>query len=132
MVTSVERIGATCEHAMKHTVLVIEDEAPLRDLMREALELSGYDVVAAGNGREALEAMGEIEHVCLVLLDLLMPVMDGWEFFSELQSRPTLATVPVVVHTSEPRQAPEGVRVLQKPIKLDRLLAVVHEYCAAN
>jgi CheY-like chemotaxis protein len=61
-----------------------------------------------------------------------MPVMDGWEFFSELQSRPTLATVPVVVHTSEPRQAPEGVRVLQKPIKLDRLLAVVHEDCAAN
>jgi CheY-like chemotaxis protein len=114
---------------MKHTVLVIEDEAPLRDLMREALELSGYVVVAASNGREALEAMARIEHVCLVLLDLLMPIMNGWEFFTEIQSRPTLASVPVVIHTSEPGQAPTGVRVLQKPIKLDRLLAVVQEYC---
>lgn len=115
---------------MKHTVLVVEDEEALRELMREALELSGYDVVAAGNGREALDAMARIEHVCLVLLDLLMPVMNGWEFFSELRSHPPLATVPVVVHTSEAAQAPTGVRVLQKPIKLDRLLAVVREYCA--
>jgi CheY-like chemotaxis protein len=115
---------------MKHTVLVVEDEAPLRELMREALELSGYDVVAAGNGREALDAIERIEHVCLVLLDLLMPVMNGWEFLSEIQSHPTLASVPVVVHTSEPGQAPTGARVLQKPTKLDRLLAIVHEYCA--
>jgi CheY-like chemotaxis protein len=115
---------------MKHTVLLVEDDAPLRELMREALELSGYDVVAAGNGREALAAMLRIEHVCLVILDLLMPVMDGWEFFSEIQTRPPLGAVPVVVHTSEPGQAPTGTRVLQKPIKLDRLLSVVHEYCA--
>jgi CheY-like chemotaxis protein len=130
MLARIERIGTGREIAMKHTVLVIEDEEPLRELMREALELRGYDVVAAGNGREALEAMARIEHVCLVLLDLLMPVMDGWEFFSELRSRPTLASVPVVIHTSEPSQAPTGLRVLQKPIKLDRLLSVVHEYCA--
>jgi CheY-like chemotaxis protein len=127
MLASIE--GSGHEDAMKHTVLVIEDEEPLRDLMREALELSGYHVVAAGNGREALDAMARIEHVCLVLLDLLMPIMNGWEFFSEIQSSPTLANVPVVVHTSEPAQAPTGVRVLQKPLKLERLLAVVHEYC---
>jgi CheY-like chemotaxis protein len=130
MFAAIERINASHEYTMKHTVLVIEDEESLRDLMREALELSGYDVVAAGNGREALDAMARIEHVCLVLLDLLMPVMNGWEFFSELRSRSTLASVPVVVHTSEPGQAPTGVRVLQKPVKLERLLAVVHEYCA--
>jgi CheY-like chemotaxis protein len=115
---------------MKHTVLVVEDEAALRDLMCEALELSGYHAVGAGNGRDALEAMARIEHVCVVLLDLLMPVMDGWEFFSEIRSRPTLARVPVVIHTSEPGQAPAGVRVLQKPVKLERLLSIVHEYCA--
>jgi CheY-like chemotaxis protein len=114
---------------MKHTVLVVEDEAPLRELMREALELSGYQVVAAGNGREALDALAKVEHVCLVLLDLLMPVMNGWEFLTELQSRPAFAAVPIVVHTSEPGQAPAATRVLQKPIKLDRLLSVVGEYC---
>lgn len=129
MLASIELIGGH-EHTMKHTVLVIEDDEALRDLMREALELSGYDVVAARNGREALDVLGSIEHVCLVLLDLLMPVMNGWEFFSEIRSRPALASVPVVVHTSEPGQAPTGTRVLRKPIKLDRLLAVVQEYCA--
>jgi CheY-like chemotaxis protein len=115
---------------MKHTVLVVEDEAPLRELMREALELSGYQVVATANGREALDALAKVDHLCLVLLDLLMPVMNGWEFLTEIQSRPALAAVPVVVHTSEPAQAPStATRVLQKPIKLDRLLSVVGEYC---
>ena len=115
---------------MKHTVLVVEDDGPLRELMCEALELNGYEVAAAGNGREALTAIEGIEYVCLVVLDLLMPVMNGWEFLNELQTRPSLAGVPVVVHTSEPAQAPTGRRVLQKPVKLDRLLSVVHEYCA--
>jgi len=115
---------------MKHTVLIVEDEAALRELMCEALELSGYEVVGAGNGKEALDALGRIEHVCLVVLDLLMPVMYGWEFYTEIQSRPALAEVPVIVHTSEAGQAPSGTRVLQKPIRLERLLSVVHEYCA--
>jgi CheY-like chemotaxis protein len=115
---------------VKHTVLIVEDEAGLRDLMCEALELSGYAVVGASNGKEALDALAGIEHVCLVVLDLLMPVMNGWDFYTEIQSRPTFAEVPVIVHTSEAGQAPSGTRVLQKPIKLERLLAVVHEYCA--
>ncbi len=115
---------------MKHTVLIVEDEAPLRELMCEALELSGYAVVATSNGQEALEAMARIEHVCLVILDLLMPIMNGWELYAELQSRQALTEVPVVVHTSEAGQAPSGTWVLQKPIKLDRLLSVVNEYCA--
>jgi CheY-like chemotaxis protein len=115
---------------MKHTVLIVEDEVALRELMCEALELSGYAVVGAGNGKEALEALTRIDQVCLVVLDLLMPVMNGWEFFTEIQSRPTLATVPVIVHTSEAGQAPSGTRVLQKPVKLERLLSVVQEYCA--
>jgi len=115
---------------MNHTVLLVEDDADLRHLMQEALELSGYSVIAAGNGKEALDALGRIEHVCLVLLDLLMPVMNGWDFYTEIQARPTFAEVPVIVHTSAPAQAPTGTRVLQKPVKLDRLLSVVHEYCA--
>jgi CheY-like chemotaxis protein len=115
---------------MKHTVLVVEDDDPLRELMREALELSGYDVVTAGNGREAMAAIARIESVCLVILDLLMPVMNGWEFLDEIQTTPSQAGTPVVIHTSEPAQAPAGRRVLQKPITLDRLLSVVREYCA--
>ncbi len=116
---------------MTHTVLVVEDEEELREMMREALELNGYEVVAVGDGQEALDAIGGIEHLCMVLLDLLMPGMNGWDFFEKMRARPELVDVPVVVHSSAPSRAPSGVtRILQKPLKLERLLSVVHEYCA--
>lgn len=118
---------------MVHTVLVIEDEKELREMMCEALELNGYAVVTANEGQEALEAIERIEHLCLVLLDLLMPGMNGWDFFDKMRARPELADVPVVVHSSVPSRAPAGVaRVLQKPLELDRLLSVVQEFCAAS
>ena len=116
---------------MNHTVLLLEDELELRELMREVLELNGYSVVAVGDGREALDAMERIEHICVVLLDLLMPHMNGWDFYEKLRERPGLASVPVVVHSSSPAQAPAGVtRVLRKPVQMDRLISVIHEYCA--
>jgi CheY-like chemotaxis protein len=116
---------------MNHTVLLVEDEVELRELMKEALELSGYVVVAAADGQAALDAIARIDHICLVLLDLLMPGMNGWDFFEKMRARPELASVPVVVQTSAPTQAPAGAtRVLRKPVQLDRLLSVVKEYCA--
>jgi CheY-like chemotaxis protein len=117
---------------MVHTVLVVEDEEELREMMREALEENGFVVVTANDGRGGLEAISRIEHLCLVLLDLLMPGMNGWDFLEEMRARPELANVPIVVHTSVPSRAPAGAtRVLQKPLELDRLLAVVREYCPA-
>jgi len=117
---------------MSHTVLLVEDEEELRESMRDALEMEGYDVVAATDGLDALERLEHIEHVCIVLLDLLMPRMDGWEFFEKFRARPELAAVPVIVHSSAPSRAPAGVtKVLQKPLQIDRLLDVVREYCAA-
>src|SRR5947209_19702321 len=116
---------------MTHTVLVVEDERELREMMRDALELNGYAVVTAEHGRDALAKLPEIEHLCLVILDLLMPVMDGWQFVATLRKHSALMSVPVVVHTSAPGQAPPGVtRVIQKPLKFDRLMSVVREYCA--
>jgi CheY-like chemotaxis protein len=116
---------------MMHTVLVVEDDEDLRDSIRDLLEDKGYVVVTAGDGQEALDALARIQHLCLVLLDLLMPRMDGWDFFDALRARPNLADVPVVVHSSAPSRAPEGVtRVLAKPLQPERLLSVVGEYCA--
>jgi CheY-like chemotaxis protein len=114
-----------------HTVLLVEDEEELREMMREALELNGYSVVTANDGREALNKLEGIERLCLVILDLLMPQMNGWEFFEQMRQRPSLVKVPVVVHSSAPIDAPAGVaRVLQKPLMFDHLLSVVREYCA--
>ena len=118
---------------MSHTILIVEDEKELREMMCEALELSGYQVVAAGEGAAALDAIGRIESVCLVLLDLLMPGMNGWDFFKELRARPEYSAVPVVIHSSATSAAPEGAtRVLTKPVELTRLLEVVREFCGGS
>lgn len=115
---------------MIHTILIVEDEADLREMMAEALEMSGYKVVAAADGQEALDATARIDRLCLVVLDLLMPRMNGWDFFQKVRERPELSHVPIVVHSSAPAQAPAGAaRVLQKPVTLERLLSVVREFC---
>jgi CheY-like chemotaxis protein len=117
---------------MKHTVLLVEDDDELRETMRDALELNGYVVIGAEDGQAAYEELDRIERICMVLLDLLMPRMNGWEFLEKLRERPELADVSVIVHTSAPSEAPVGAtRVLQKPLELRRLLWVVQESCAA-
>jgi two-component system response regulator MprA len=100
-------------------------------MMGEALEFNGYTVVTATNGADALSKLSAIESPCVVILDLLMPEMDGWDFLGQMRERNHFATVPVVVHTSAPARSPAGVaRVLQKPMAFEKLLSVVREYCA--
>jgi CheY-like chemotaxis protein len=116
---------------MNHTVLLVEDEDELRESMRDLLEDNGYAVIAVCDGQDALDALAGVEHLCVVLLDLLMPRMNGWDFFEKMRARPELRGVAVVVHSSAPSRAPEGVtRVLRKPIEPEILLSVVREYCA--
>lgn len=115
-----------------HTVLIVEDEEDLRELMRDALGMHGYHVVTAQEGAEALQKLDSVGRPCLILLDLLMPGMNGWDFFDRLRERTEFASVPVIVHSSASDRAPQGVtRVLQKPLTFERLLSVVGEYCAA-
>jgi CheY-like chemotaxis protein len=116
---------------MNHTVLVVEDEEDLRELMREALELNGYSVVTAREGFDALDKLSQIDDLCLILLDLLMPGMNGWDLLERVRERPELASVPIIIHSSATSRAPQGAtRVLQKPLMLDRLLSTVQEYCS--
>ena len=108
--------GRSGRRAMSHTVLVVEDEVDLREMMCEALELHGFAVVAATDGKDALDKVTGIENLCLVILDLLMPEMNGWDFVEQLRKRSEFATVPIIVHTSSPHPAPATVaRVLRKP-----------------
>ena len=103
---------------MSHTVLVVEDDVELRQMMCRALELSGYAVVAAQNGRDALDKVSGIDSLCLVILDLVMPEMNGWDFVEQLRKRSEFAAVPIIVHTSTPGAAPAtAARVLRKPVR---------------
>ncbi len=81
----------------QHPVLVVEDEPDIRDLMVAILESEGYTVRAAADGAEALAQLQLGNPPCVILLDLMMPVMDGWTFCREKQKFPELAAIPVVV-----------------------------------
>ncbi len=114
-----------------HTVLIVEDEEDLRELMCDALQMRGYAVVTAAEGTDALSKLDDMGPPCLILLDLLMPGMNGWDFFEKVRQRPEMAMVPVIVHSSSAARAPAGVtRVLQKPLAFDRLVSIVAEYCS--
>jgi CheY-like chemotaxis protein len=116
-----------------HTVLIVEDEEDLRELMRDALTMRGYSVVTAVEGTDALRKLDDLGPPCLILLDLLMPGMNGWDFFEKVRERPELASVPVIIHSSAATRAPTGAtRVLQKPLAFERLVSVVAEYCSTN
>jgi CheY-like chemotaxis protein len=112
------------------SVLIVEDDRDIRECMADALEMEGYTVGLAGNGREALEVLRSGARPDLILLDLLMPVMSGWEFRQVQLSDPLLSGIPVVVVSAS---APGGLRPdrhLPKPFGIDELLEVVAAFCA--
>ena len=114
------------------TVLIVEDDADIRDTFRIILEDRGYCVATAGNGREALDELSEIDRPCVILLDLMMPVMSGPEFLDVVKNDPDRQNIPVVIVsayadlTDDSTQA-EGI--LKKPVSLERLVAWVARYC---
>jgi CheY-like chemotaxis protein len=117
-----------------HCILIVEDDVDMRESLGEILQCEGYRVAAAANGREALDHLRQAEAPCIILLDLMMPVMSGWEFRQEQRDDPRLAQIPVAVLTGV-RNSVEQISTLgavgyfQKPVDLPALLATVAEYC---
>jgi CheY-like chemotaxis protein len=111
-------------------ILVVEDDADAREAMIALLQMKGYRAVPAGNGREALDYLNRAPVPDLIILDLWMPVMDGWQFRSEQIRDPRLKDVPVIVVTALSDQADvEANEVIIKPVDVDRLLNTVSHYC---
>lgn len=104
-------------------VLVVDDDEGVRSAMAELLEGHGFTVRQAENGRVAIRMAGE-QRPAIILLDLSMPVLDGWSTLEELVRHPDLWSVPVVVITAE-SSPPHGVPVIKKPADVDRVLDVV-------
>ena len=110
--------------ARTHVVLVVDDDKDIRDLLSEALAGEGYSVVAARHGAEALERL-RCRRADVILLDLMMPVMDGWQFREAQLRDPALAGIPVVVMSaSDPAGISADARIT-KPVELDLLLATI-------
>ena len=118
-------------------ILVVEDDNAIRETLQAILQDEGYRVAVAANGREALEHLESAGPPALCIVDLVMPVMNGWELCAELARRPHLAPVPVLLvsatsHWQAPPTGLKTVHVMHKPIDFDRLLRYVQQYCAAG
>ena len=115
------------------SILVVDDDDDIRETLVGLLEDEGYQVSAYPTGRDALDALQAGMAPRVILLDLMMPVMDGAEFRRAQLADPALAGIPVVLITAaglEPIKRSDYSDVLRKPLKIDRVLAVIAEYCA--
>jgi len=115
---------------VRSTVIVIDDEPGYTETVKELLEDEGFSVETATDGRAGLELLRRLGgESCIVLLDLVMPVLDGHAVLREMKADPVLASVPVIITTSDPTRAPAGVPVVTKPFSFDRVLALIKSHC---
>ena len=113
-------------------VLIVEDDEDLREMMAQMLTIEGFEATTVANGREALEYLQTAARPHVILLDLMMPVMDGWEFRRRQQADPDIAPVPVIVLSAlDPARAAtvDAAAFLKKPLDFDRLLELVRQHC---
>ncbi len=109
------------------TILVVDDDADSRELLAELLSHQGYTVVCASNGREALDCINSSVPE-LMILDLMMPVMSGWELLERQKADPKLESLPVVVMTASGLvQNLSAEAVIHKPIDFKALMRVVKQ-----
>jgi CheY-like chemotaxis protein len=120
------------EHAQNGGVLIVEDDADLREMMAQLLTMEGFVSTAVANGREALEYLRHGGRPHVILLDLMMPVMDGWEFLREQHRETDFAAVPVIILSAldQHRAGNTGnAEYLKKPLDFDRLVQLVRQHC---
>jgi CheY-like chemotaxis protein len=120
----------------RHTILVIEDDPDIAESLSDVLESQGYLVVTAANGLEGLECLRDMGKPCLILLDLMMPVMSGGEFLAVLRRHEKFASVPVIVVSAWPKEASQvreqSQGFVKKPVVLDSLLETAGRFCVVN
>jgi len=113
-------------------VLVVEDDRDIREGLTDLLGDYGHEVRGASNGREALDLISASSRPCIILLDLMMPVMDGWQFMEEISRRRELADIPICIITageSTKVPGPSVVSIIRKPFDATVLMRVVERFC---
>ena len=112
-------------------ILVVEDDDDIRNVMVDVLESEGYHAEAATNGKEALELLHTIDKPCLVLLDMMMPIMNGREFLDKVMVDSYLTPIPVLIVSAvaDKTDTKGAVGFLKKPVDIDMVLDMVSKYC---
>jgi two-component system, chemotaxis family, chemotaxis protein CheY len=112
-------------------VMVIEDDADLLEAVCEALEHEGFEAIPCAGGATALARLREAPRPDVILLDLMMPVMSGWQFLDRRREDPSLVAIPVVVMTASRNYDPASLdarECLEKPVSFARLVDAVRRY----
>ncbi len=120
------------ERQERKTILVVEDDAVTRESLGLILGAQGYDVLGAANGQDALGLLRSGPHPNLILLDLMMPIMDGWQFRREQAADTALSAIPVVVlsadgNVQQKATALRATGYLQKPVEVESLLDAIRQ-----
>lgn len=116
------------------TILLAEDDLEIRDIVQELLEEKGYDVIPARTGRQALDflSLDPRSPPDLVILDLMMPIVTGWQVLEAIQHDPALAKIPVVILTAASQDRPTGAAAfLRKPFRIDVLMETIERLGSA-
>jgi CheY-like chemotaxis protein len=118
----------------RHSVLLIEDDADARELLEEILRQDEVTVIVADDGAEAHEHLRGGARPCVIVLDLLMPGMDGYEFRAEQMRDPALARIPVIVLSGDDHVDEKALQLgieeyLRKPVDVDQLMAAIDAHC---
>jgi CheY-like chemotaxis protein len=119
----------------ERVVLVVDDDPGIREALADLLGEEGYQVVTAMNGVEALDKLREPSQArpCVILLDLMMPFMNGHQFFAEQQQDRTLASIPIVLISADSalrqKAAQFGGEFLAKPVRIERVLEMIERHC---
>lgn len=113
-------------------ILIVDDEAGIRETLEEFLTDAGFTVRSAADGAAALRMLEEPELPCAVILDLIMPVLGGNEVIEAMRKDERLRRVPVIITTSDPSRAPHGITLMRKPVSLPSLLAAVERWCVRD
>ena len=112
-------------------MLLVEDDVAIRDALQDILEGEGYDVIPANDGRQALEFLRQSRpsRPDVMILDIMLPIVDGRKVLEAMQAEADLATIPVIVVSAATREKPAGARAfMRKPIALGRLFQMVRSY----
>jgi DNA-binding response OmpR family regulator len=116
---------------MADAVLVVEDDPELREMMAQRLHMAGFAPVTASNGHEALQLLRMGFPAKLILLDLTMPLMDGWAFRAVQRRDPSLADIPVIVVSARDPSGVDAAAVCCKPVDGDEVVNKVRMVCAS-
>ena len=123
---------------MRPFIVIVEDDESIREGLQLAIESEGYEVRTASNGEEAFTLLKEIRDPCLILTDLMMPKMNGYEFIELASKTHTVASIPIVIVSATPPK--ESVAkmmtdsgkirgVIKKPVDWEYVMSIIHEHC---